>query len=109
MKRLFFISALSILAFSCASVQDPVTPYEALTADFTILNSPVTATHLVQIENNSKGASSYSWNLGNGTSCTDKLPTVTYPAEGTYAITLTTTNSSGETAVAVHEVTVVPL
>ncbi|WP_205509261.1 PKD domain-containing protein [Longitalea arenae] len=42
----------------------------------------------------SYGAISYSWNFGDGTTSTDPNPTHTFPAYGTYPVTLTVTNGS---------------
>lgn len=37
----------------------------------------------------------YDWNLGNGTSSTDRIATATYPSAGTYDVTLTVRNQEG--------------
>lgn len=49
----------------------------------------------VTFTNQSTGATSYSWNFGDGGSSTSANPTHTYTAAGTYTVTQTVTNSCG--------------
>ena len=109
MKRLFFTGIITLLLLvSCDSFKDEVAIAEKLTSNFTINNAgdSVIESQVLDISNNSTGATVYIWNFGNGTSCTDKIPAVSYPSPGNYTITLTTSNSSGETAIASHAITV---
>lgn len=74
---------------------------------YTNNNTPPTATFTVQptactgqtvsLNNSSQNATSYQWNFGGGTgsSTTDANPTVTFSSAGTYTITLTASNASG--------------
>ena len=62
------------------------------TANVTSGCSPI----LVQFTDLSTGgATSWSWNLGNGTTSTLQNPSTTYIQPGTYTVTLTASNSSG--------------
>lgn len=55
------------------------------------------------------GATSWSWNLGNGTTSPLQNPSTTYITAGTYTVTLTASNSSGsDTKTMVAYITVVP-
>ncbi|PSR11770.1 MAG: hypothetical protein C7N36_14880, partial [Bacteroidetes bacterium] len=74
------------------------------TAGFTATLAPGAATP--QITNTAAGATSYSWNFGNGQTATGANPSVTYLEAGTYTITQTATNSCGSTT-ASQTVTVV--
>ena len=49
----------------------------------------------VSFKNQSTNAQSYVWNFGNGKTSTQKDPSITYSAEGTYSVSLTASN--GET------------
>jgi PKD repeat protein len=49
----------------------------------------------VAFTNLSGGGSTYNWSFGNGLTSTTTHPTATYAANGTYTVTLTTTNSFG--------------
>ena len=52
---------------------------------------------LVEVTNNTEGASSYFWDFGNGETSTEENPDpVVYPNEGTYTITLTASTGDCE-------------
>src|SRR3978361_300909 len=63
-------------------------------ADFSSANvsgcSPIT----VKFDNQSKGATSWEWDLGNGTISNLKDPSATYIASGTYTVKLISKNGS---------------
>jgi gliding motility-associated-like protein len=46
----------------------------------------------VNFTNNSLGASSYSWNFGNGSTSTSTNPSINYPVSGNFTVTLTAEN-----------------
>lgn len=65
-------------------------------ADFNILpSSTVAVTSVVNFENISTNASSYSWAFGDGNVSTNSNPTNTYNVEGSYIVTLVASNGSG--------------
>ncbi len=51
----------------------------------------------VMFTNNSIGATSFSWDFGDGNTSNQTNPTHTYAASGTYTVTLTATNACGNT------------
>jgi PKD repeat protein len=53
----------------------------------------------VAFGNTSQGATSYSWNFGDGNSSTEENPTHTYGAPGTYNVSLAATNNCGTTII----------
>jgi len=61
--------------------------------DFTFSNPCATTT--ISFTDNSTGANSWSWNLGNGSTSNVQNPSTTYPGPGTYTVTLVTGNSFG--------------
>jgi len=72
-----------------------VSPCIAPTAGFT--GSPTSGDYplAVSFTNQSTGATSYSWNFGDGGTSTATNPSHTYTAAGTFTVTLTATNSCG--------------
>ena len=85
---------------SCGSDQEVKTDYITVTctppvAGFvgspTSGNAPLT----VNFTDQSTGATSWSWNFGDGGTSTAQNPGHTYTAAGTYTVTLTATNSCG--------------
>ncbi len=75
------------------STTNTVTIHPKPVADFSAANvcNGFTST----FTNNSTGASTYSWDFGNGNTSTTASPTYTYPTAGTYNVTLTATTSNG--------------
>lgn len=49
----------------------------------------------VHFHNQSSGATTYLWSFGDGTTSTDVSPLHTYTTDGTYSVTLTSTNGQG--------------
>jgi gliding motility-associated-like protein len=85
----------AILALSVAmSVVNPVKAQ--LLADFSANITSGCAPILVQFSDQSTGnPTSWTWNLGNGTTSNVQNPSTTYFTPGSYAISLTVTNASG--------------
>src|SRR3982750_3923930 len=52
----------------------------------------------VSFSNESKGAVSYEWDFGDGTTSTEESPTHTYPGKGKYVPTLYATSADGTKA-----------
>jgi gliding motility-associated-like protein len=50
---------------------------------------------IVNFNNTSTGATSYTWDFGDGTTSTQVLPSHSYASEGTYSVTLIATNNAG--------------
>lgn len=75
------------------STSSTVTIYPYPVAAFTTAN--VCNGFQSSFTNSSTGASTYSWNFGNGNSSTATNPTYTYPTAGNYTVTLTATSSNG--------------
>ncbi len=64
-----------------------------LTASFTASDTAGCAPMIVHFTNTSTGATSYSWDLGNGTITSIANPSASYSSAGTYTVTLTASNS----------------
>lgn len=77
------------------------------TASFSTSATTICSGNSISITNTSQNAASYQWNFpgGNPSTSTDPSPTVTYAAAGTYTITLTAINQSGNN-VATQNITV---
>ena len=65
------------------------------TADFSGSPTSGEAPLTVSFTNNSSGATSYSWDFGDGGTSTSQNPSHEYTAAGTYTVALTATNSCG--------------
>jgi PKD repeat protein len=63
-------------------------PNSCPTASFSIVNNGVTAGTPVSFTNQSTGASSYLWDLGDGSTSTAVNPSHVYSAAGTYTVKL---------------------
>lgn len=61
------------------------------------------------LTNNSISAVSYHWDFGNGDSSTEAQPAYKYKIHGNYPVTLTVTDSYGNTHQVSHEITVLCL
>lgn len=86
------IVLLGIFAVGCGGT-DPVIP--AVTSSFTATVNNTTGA--VTFKNTSTNATSYLWNLGDGTTSTQFEPAKTYQT-GTYTVKLTASNAVGGTA-----------
>ncbi len=88
-KRLSFIcSCILLLFFSSENL------YAQLHADFSASNTSGCSPITVNFTNQSVGATSWQWDLGNGTISNLKEPSATYIAPGTYTVKLTATNGN---------------
>ncbi len=75
---------------------DAQNPTGIPTAAFSFTVSGLTA----NFQNQSQGATSYSWNFGDGTTSTATNPSRTYASAGTYSVALTATNGGGSNSIA---------
>lgn len=64
-------------------------------ASFTLGGLNACVSNTVTLNNTTTGATSYTWDFGNGILSNQTNPTVTYSTAGVYTITLTATNSNG--------------
>jgi parallel beta-helix repeat protein len=71
-------------------------PIQAPVAEFTAAPLAGTAPLSVQFTDQSTGASSWSWNLGDGSTSAGRNPLHTYFAGGAFTVTLTVSNSAGQ-------------
>jgi PKD repeat protein len=71
-------------------------PDIALKACFTLSNESILVGEKLVISNCSKGATTYTFDIGNGSQGTDASPEVVYEEGGEYTITLTVTNAREE-------------
>jgi PKD repeat protein len=110
MKRLIFSSLLALAISACESVPDYRPVALPLTADFSINGNTdsIRVGQLLDISNHSQGASAYVWDWGEGNRCNDRNPYMYYTVAGTFLVTLTTKNGSGETALDSQTITIVP-
>lgn len=97
MKKLFFLGALtSIFLFSCSKEEESTT----LVADFDVAITGEAPNAQITITNNSTGATTYSWTLGEGASISissDEEPsTFTVDKAGDLSIKLVVRNGSEE-------------
>ncbi|MBM3170154.1 MAG: T9SS type A sorting domain-containing protein [Bacteroidetes bacterium] len=92
------------LVANCGVVDDTIEVFDipAPVANFTSINSFYTYV----FTNTSTNSTSYSWNFGDGNTSTDVNPLHIYGSDGTYTVTLTATNSCGETNTKTMQVTV---
>lgn len=110
MKRLIFNGILVLAIAACESVPDYHPVALPLTSDFTIHGNTdsIGVGQVLDISNDSQGANAYVWDWGEGNRCNDRNPFMYYTVAGTYTVTLTTKNGSGETAVDSQTITIVP-
>jgi PKD repeat protein len=90
---LFTSSTSGNLAFTVTAAPPVVI---APVANFTAAVSGLSA---AMTDTSTNAPTSWSWDLGNGTSSTLQNPPVTYAAAGIYEVTLTATNSAGSNSV----------
>lgn len=90
------LGALSMIAFTaCESddepeLEDPVASFQYEISEDDFLT--------VHFENFSQNAETYQWTFGDGETSTEENPTHTYEEPDEYEVTLTATNSAGESA-----------
>ncbi|WP_297796949.1 PKD domain-containing protein [uncultured Eudoraea sp.] len=99
MKKFYFLLILVALYTSCSKDESPADPNpdSSLVACFELSKEILMVGENLQINDCSVGASSYSYNLGNGETRTEKNPTVVYGKAGDYTIALTVSNTAMET------------
>lgn len=98
-------------AANCSTtVTHPVTVRPLPVADFTAIPDTVCATTPVSFSNSSTGASTYSWNFGDGSALsTATSPSHPYTTAGTYTVQLIATTAFGCKDTITHDVYVDPI
>jgi PKD repeat protein len=79
-------------------------------ASFT--GTPICTSNTAQMNNTStisSGAMTFSWNFGDGTTSTLSAPSHTFPAEGSYVVTLTASSGTGCQSTVQNTVSVAPV
>lgn len=88
--------AFDIIVDELSLVASRTVPIPEFTADFTNGIAPLE----VNFTNNSKLATSWSWDFGDGSAAsTDEAPTHIFADAGTYTISLTSTNEKGDSTI----------
>ena len=85
-----------VTTFGCSDSSIKVLEVKAKpTASFTILNNGSGAPYQLRVLNTSDDATSYEWNLGNGSSSALAEPSIIYPDTGDFEIALTAISQFG--------------
>jgi len=105
MRKLYILLLALIFAFTACKKDLDSAPYP--TADFKLFVTTVDQSAIVIPLNNSDAAESYLWDLGNGKTSTDKIPTISFDKLGDYDISLTVTNADGVTNTSAKKIKVV--
>lgn len=103
-RWLLLLMAVVMIAVSCDDDEEPESKKPVASFQFEVDEENFL---MVNFENFSQNAVSYSWNFGDGSSAsTEEDPSHTYEAGGTYQVTLTATGSDGSTHEKTESVTV---
>ncbi len=98
MKKLLFVLITLTLAFSSCDKQDladsPDEPQAAFSTNIAVGHDPLEF-EAIQLTNTSTDKVTYAWDFGNGTTSTEKTPSLSYNIHGIYKVKLTVTNSQG--------------
>ncbi|MBW6498238.1 MAG: PKD domain-containing protein [Bacteroidales bacterium] len=84
----------------------PPPPNQPPVADFSFTTSDLTVTFTDLSHDPDCEVVAWAWNFGDGTFSTERSPSHTYGAAGTYTVTLTVTDNEGATGTASQDVTV---
>ncbi len=101
MKKLYFFSFLflgGLLMMVAQQANVQVINDDSLvlpTANFTLNNSCLVVGDPILLANNSTNATNYLWQISNGNTYTDPIPSFTFDNYGYYCISLTATNACG--------------
>lgn len=93
--------------FGTGAVTKPIT-ISKLVANFTISDTAIVGT-VVNFTDNTSGATTWTWDFGDGYSASVQNPAHAYPATGVYTVKLTVKNSSGCIAQKTKQIVIVPV
>ena len=110
MKKIIYVFLSCMLFISCSD-DDTITNMqnETLVADFSFEYETINESAYLGIENYSEGATTFSWDFGNGNVLTDEVPNFRFLSHGIYDVKLTVGNDLGETDSIVKTVNVLCL
>jgi len=77
------------------------------TAGFSYSQTDAEDFRVVSFSNSSSSATKYSWDFGTGDTSTDRDPSYVYPGEGTWTVSLTSSDENGASATSTQEVMVI--
>jgi PKD repeat protein len=98
MKKIMYLFLSCVLFISCSDNNEETSGQnESLVADFSFDYETINESGYLGIENNSEGATTYTWDFGNGNVFTDEVPDFRYITHGIYDVTLTVGNDLGDT------------
>jgi gliding motility-associated-like protein len=90
---------LSVFSFLLLLCLIGVTAYGQPVADFTASKNTGCSPLMVKFTNTSTGATTYSWNFGNGNTSTFANPSASFINPGTYTVSLTATGANGSNTI----------
>jgi len=74
------------------TVDSTITVHATPLSSFTVTENYQGKNGIIQLNNQSSGADSYTWDFGNGQTSKDQNPVVTYSWDGSYVISLVATS-----------------
>jgi gliding motility-associated-like protein len=90
--------------FGCKdTIDSTITVHVTPVSAFTLINGFDGTAGKVKLNNQTTGATAYTWDFGNGKTSNDTNPVATYTADGTYTIRLISTNTFGCTDTTYYE------
>jgi len=90
--------------FGCRdTIDSTITVHVTPVSAFTLINGFDGTAGKVKLNNQTTGATAYTWDFGNGKTSNDTNPVATYTADGTYTIRLISTNTFGCTDTTYYE------
>ena len=99
-KQIFLVAGIALMAIGCNADDDLTQPNanQTATANFKLARpgQMVLKGANVDVINESKNATSYLWDLGDGSTSTEANPRHSYAKAGTYTIKLTVTDATGK-------------
>ena len=105
-----YLFLFGVLFVSCSDDYEEISEQnESLVANFTFESETINESGSLGIENNSEGATTYTWDFGDGNVITNEVPDFRFITHGIYDVTLTVGNDLGETDSTVKTINVLCL